>query len=216
LRIRNVEPLAGPGQAIYEGQCPYRGLRVFDVDDSSFFFGPEVLVEWLLNELRPATEGRQVNRFLAILGSSGSGKSSVARAGLVAAIKRDGIQGSSRWPVATCRPGPDPIESLTVALANVVNTGQGASALADLIAEFQKNEKTLHLLARRSLHEHAPGMRLVVVVDQFEEVFTLCSKGELRDALVANLLYAAKVAQGRTLVILTMRADFYGKCGGAF
>ena len=83
--IRGIEPGTGPGQALYEGQCPYRGLRVFDVDDAPFFFGREALVQWLVNELRPATEGRPVNRFLAIVGASGSGKSSVTRAGLVAA-----------------------------------------------------------------------------------------------------------------------------------
>ena len=210
--IRGLEPGAGPGQALYEGQCPYRGLRVFDVDDAPFFFGREALVQWLLNEVRPATEGQPVNRFLAIVGASGSGKSSVARAGLVAALKRDAIPGSARWPVAICRPGPDPLESLAVALSRAVNVGQGAPALAELIAEFQKNEKTLHLIARQSLPENAPDMRLVVVVDQFEEVFTLCRKEELREALIRNLLYAAKVAQGQTLVILTMRADFYGKC----
>jgi hypothetical protein len=210
--IQGIEPGAGPGQAIYEGQCPYRGLRVFDVDDSPFFFGREALVQWLLNELRPATEGQQVNRFLAIVGSSGSGKSSVARAGLVAALKRDAIPSSSRWPVAVCRPGPDPIESLAVALSRAMNIGQGASALTDLIVELQKNEKTLHLIARQSLPDNAPDVRLVVFVDQFEEVFTLCDKDELRHALVTNLLYAARVAQGQTLVILTMRADFYGKC----
>jgi hypothetical protein len=209
--IQGIEPGAGLGQAIYEGQCPYRGLRVFDVDDTAFFFGREAL-QWLLNELRPATEGQQVNRFLAIVGSSGSGKSSVARAGLVAALKRDAIPSSSRWPVAICRPGPDPIESLAVALSRAVNIGQGASALTDLIAEFQKSEKTLHLIARQSLPDNASDVHLVVFVDQFEEVFTLCDKNELRQALVTNLLYAAKVAQGQTLVILTMRADFYGKC----
>jgi hypothetical protein len=195
--IRGFEPGAGPGQAIYEGQCPYRGLRVFDVDDAPFFFGREALVQWLLNELRPAVEGQQVNRFLAIVGASGSGKSSVARAGLVAAIRRDNISTSSRWPVAICRPGSDPLESLAVALSRAVNVGQGAPALAELIAEFQKNEKTLHLIARQSLPENAPAKRLVVVVDQFEEVFTLCRKEELREALIRNLLYAAKVAQGQ-------------------
>ena len=210
--IRGVEPGPGPGQAIYEGQCPYRGLRVFDVDDAPFFFGREALVQWLLNKLRPATEGQQVNRFLAIVGSSGSGKSSVARAGLVAAIKRGEIQNSSCWPVTVCRPGPDPIESLAVALSRIVNIGQGASALADLIAEFKRSENTFHLTVRRSLPENSPDMRLVLLLDQFEEVFTLCTKDELRGALVANLLYAAKVAQGQTLVIITMRADFYGKC----
>jgi tetratricopeptide (TPR) repeat protein len=210
--IRGIEPGVGPGQAIYEGQCPYRGLRVFDVDDAPFFFGREALVQWLLNKLRPASDGQQVNRFLAIVGSSGSGKSSVARAGLVAAIKRGEIQNSSCWPVTVCRPGPDPIESLAVALSRIVNNGQWASALADLIAEFKRNEKTLHLTVRRSLPENSSDMRLVLLLDQFEEVFTLCTKDELRDAFVANLLYAAKVAQGQTLVILTMRADFYGKC----
>jgi hypothetical protein len=210
--IRGLEPGSGPGQAIYEGQCPYRGLRVFDVDDTAFFFGREALVQWLLNELRPASEGQQVNRFLAIVGSSGSGKSSVARAGLIAALKRNDISASSRWPVALCRPGSDPLESLAVALSRAVNVGQGASALTDLIAEFQKNEKTLHLIARQSLPDNAPDLRLVVFVDQFEEVFTLCDKDELRHGLVTNLLYAAKVAQGQTLVMLTMRADFYGKC----
>ena len=147
-----------------------------------------------------------------VLADSATLKWSVARAGLVAAIRRDDIPTSSRWPVAICRPGPDPLESLAVALSRAVNVGQGAPALAELIAEFQKNEKTLELIARQSLPENAPDMRLVVVVDQFEEVFTLCRKEELREALIRNLLYAAKVAQGRTLVILTMRADFYGKC----
>jgi TIR domain len=56
--IRGVEPGPGPGQAIYEGQCPYRGLRVFDVGDAAFFFGREALVQWLLNEVRPAAEAQ--------------------------------------------------------------------------------------------------------------------------------------------------------------
>jgi len=210
--IRGVEPGPGPGKVIFEGQCPYRGLRAFDVDDAPFFFGREALVQWLLNAVRPATESQPVNRFLAIVGASGSGKSSVARAGLVAAIKHEAIPGSSRWPVAILRPGPDPVESLAVALSRAVNVGQGASALADLIAELQRNEKALHLTTRQSLSENTSDMRLVVLVDQFEELFTLCCKEELREALVRTLLYAARVAQGQTLVILTMRADFYAKC----
>jgi hypothetical protein len=124
-----------------------------------------------LERIAAATEGQVVNRFLAIVGASGSGKSSVARA-----------------------------------------VGQGALALSDLIEGFQKKEKTLHLIVRQSLPENAPERRLVILVDQFEEIFTLCRKDELREALVRNLLYAANVAQGQTLVILTVRADFYAKC----
>jgi hypothetical protein len=121
---------------------------------------------------------------------------------------------SGQFPVvgSDLAAGPDPVESLAVALSRAVNVGRGASALADLIAELQRSEKALHLTARQSLSENASGMRLVVLVAQFEELFTLCSKEELREALVRNLLYAAKVVQGQTLVILTMRADFYGKC----
>jgi hypothetical protein len=210
--VRGVEPGAGPGQGIYEGQCPYRGLRFFDVSDAPFFFGREALVQWLLNTVRPVPEGRVVNRFLAILGASGSGKSSVARAGLIAALKQDAIPRSSSWPVAILRPGPDPLESLAVALSRVLNVGQSASAVAELIEDFHKSEKTLHLIARRAFPDNAPDLRLVVLVDQFEEIFTLCSNDELREALIRNLLYAAKVAQGQTFVILTMRADFYAKC----
>jgi hypothetical protein len=187
-------------------------LRVFDVNDAAFFFGREALVQWLLNEVRPATEGQPVNRFLAIVGASGSGKSSVARAGLVAALKHDGVPGSSRWPIAIFRPGSDPLESLAVALSKTANVGQGASALTDLIRELQRNEKALHLTTRQSLSENAAGMPLVILVDQFEEVFTLCRNEELRGTFIRNLLYAGKVAQGQTLVILTMRADFYAKC----
>jgi hypothetical protein len=109
--IRGLETGPGPSQALSEGQCPFRGLRVFDVDDAPFFFGREALVQWLLKGVRPATEGQPVNRFLAIVGASGSGKSSVARAGLVAALKHDAIPGSACWPVAIFRPGPDPLES---------------------------------------------------------------------------------------------------------
>jgi len=167
--IRGVEPGPGPGQAIYEGQCPYRGLRVFDVDDAAFFFGREALVQWLLNEVRPATEAQPVNRFLAIVGASGSGKSSVARAGLVAALKLDAIPGSAGWPVAIFRPGPDPIESLAVALSRALNLAQGVPTLAELIETFKKNEKTVHLIARQSLPENASGIRLVILVDQFRK-----------------------------------------------
>jgi hypothetical protein len=68
---------------------------------------------------------------------------------------------------------------------------------------LQKSGKTLHLTARRILPDSAVDMRTVIVVDQFEEVFTICRKDELRDAFIGNLLYAAKVAEGQTLVILT-------------
>jgi len=204
--IRGQEPGPAPDQAVYEGECPYRGLRVFDVQHAPFFFGREALTGWLLDGLRGDS------RFLAIIGPSGSGKSSLARAGLVAALRRGEIKGSEAWPVAICRPGANPLESLAVALGDGTGVAQTPSAVRDLMRDLRDDERLLHLTARMALRDGPPGRRLALLVDQFEELFTLCHDERLRQALVDNLLYAAGVAGGQTVVLLTLRADFYGKC----
>jgi hypothetical protein len=198
--IRGIEPGPGPGGAICEGECPYRGLRFFDVEHTPFFFGREALTGWLLDALRGD------NRFLAILGPSGSGKSSLARAGLLAALKQGEIEGSARWPVVISRPGPDPLESLAVALSPYT------ADVLDLAGKLREDERRLHITARVALRDAPPEQRLVVLVDQFEEVFTLCHDERQCQALIDNLLHAASVAKGQTVVLLTLRADFYSKC----
>jgi photosystem II stability/assembly factor-like uncharacterized protein/energy-coupling factor transporter ATP-binding protein EcfA2 len=198
--VRGVEPGPGPGQAIYEGECPYRGLQFFDVEHAPFFFGREALTEWLLEELHSD------NHFLAIIGPSGSGKSSLARAGLVAALEQGEIEGSSKWPIVILRPGPDPLESLAIALSSYT------SDVLALVDQLGRDERRLHITTRVALRDVSPERRLVVLVDQFEEVFTLCHDEKLRQDLINNLLYASGVAGGQTLVLLTMRADFYSKC----
>ncbi len=194
--------------------CPYRGLEVFDVEHAPFFFGREALTEWLIVALRASPSGQE-NRFLAILGASGSGKSSLARAGLVAALKRGALDGSGAWPIVILKPGRNPIESLALALAGLPG---GATLIKDTrdllnIKAFGDDQKSLHYFARLALREAPPSRRLVVLVDQSEEVFTLCEDEAARKALFDNLLYAATVADGQAIVVLTMRADFYGKCG---
>ena len=210
--IRGEEPGAGPDGVPFAGQCPYRGLEVFDVEHAPFFFGREALTEWLIVKLRASPSGQE-NRFLAILGASGSGKSSLARAGLVPALERGALDGSGEWPIVVLKPGRDPIESLAVALAGLDGTRPSPVAVQGLMAALCSAENTLHLTARLALGEAPPSRRLVVLVDQFEEVFTLCEDEAARRALFDNLLYAATVAGGRAIVVLTMRADFYGKCG---
>jgi hypothetical protein len=207
-----VEPGPGPGQATYEGQCPYRGLEAFHAEHQAFFFGRQALTEWLLNVLRRPPGSRQENRFLAIVGSSGSGKSSLALAGLVPAVERGELEGSAAWPLALCRPGADPLESLAVALGKAGVIESTPTAVRQLHEELRKEERTLHRTTRLALHHDPPSRRLLVLLDQFEEVFSLCPDEALRHALIANLLYAAGVAGGQTLVVLTLRADFYGKC----
>jgi tetratricopeptide (TPR) repeat protein len=211
--IQGREPGAGPGGVAFEGTCPYRGLEAFDVEHAPFFFGREALTEWLVDEVRPKATGQQ-NRFLAILGASGSGKSSLARAGLVAALNRGAIDGSGDWPIVLFKPGRDPIESLAVALASLPG---GAALIRDArdilnIKALGDDPKSLHLFARLALRDAPGSHRLVVLVDQTEEVFTLCEDAAARRSFFDNLVYAATIAAGQTIVLLTMRDDFYGKC----
>ena len=134
----------------------------------------------------------------------------------MAALKNGGIEGSADWLTTICRPGPSPLESLADALAKTdgVNLGQGLAAnlLEQLKDALRARHNTLHLTARASLGDAQPARRLVVLVDQFEELFTVCRDDAERQAFIGNLLYAARVTQGQTIILLTMRADFYGKC----
>ena len=223
--------------AKYEGQCPYRGLQAFQPEHAQFFFGREARIEWLLNALRPAStadaaDTRHENRFLGIIGASGSGKSSLARAGLIPALRRGRLEASDTWPIVICRPGQDPLESLAIALAADPVIGSRVGDVGDLMARMEGDETRLHLTTRLALANAPESQRIVVVVDQFEELFTLQTDnftsirssrsvtdltkvrtGETkRKAFIDNLIYAAGIPGGKTIVVLTMRADFYGKC----
>jgi hypothetical protein len=206
--IRGQAPGPGPG-AVPEGECPYRGLEYFDVAHAPYFCGRAGLTDWLLEKLRPSARAPEPPRFLAVVGASGSGKSSLARAGLLARLKQGALYGSAAWPVAVCRPGPDPLESLAVALAGAGLVGPDPGAALAFKEGLARDRTALHLAARLGVGE---GQRLVLLVDQFEEVFTLCPAEAPRRAFLDNLLHAGFVPQGRVLVLLTMRADFYGKC----
>jgi WD40 repeat protein len=192
------------GDTVIEGACPYRGLEIFDVKHAPFFFGREALTEWLLNELKPRF-GQTENRFLAVLGASGSGKSSLARAGLVAALKRGALQGSAEWPVFILKPGKNPIESLALKFASDVTN---VKLLQD---QFGSDAHQLARTTRFMLRDQ-PEHYAVILIDQFEEVFTLCREPDLRRAFINNLLYASHEALSQAIVLLTIRADFYAKC----
>lgn len=145
-----------------------------------FFFGRDALVEWLLEALRKT-------RFLAITGPSGSGKSSLARAGLNPAIRQGRIAersgGESGWPVVVLKPGADPIEALASALAADPSIGPGVD-VGDLARRLVSEPERLHLTVRVALHGRPESDRVLILVDQFEEVFTLCTDERRRKALV--------------------------------
>jgi WD40 repeat protein len=176
--------------------CPYRGLEVFDAEHAEFYFGRDGEIQRLLELLKR-------DRFLAVLGPSGSGKSSLVRAGLLPALLKGALGG--HWRASVVRPGAAPLTSLATALTP---SGPVAATLDSLRADT----RTLHLALVQTVGADAPEERVVLVVDQLEEVFTLCSDDEERRALFSNLIYAASAPGGPGVVVVTMRADFYQRC----
>jgi len=209
--IRGVSPGPRADAIAHEGECPYRGLQLFDVPDSRFFFGRESITQWLLAALRPSRRGQGRNRFLVITGASGSGKSSLARAGLLAALKRGAFEGSQDWLQVVFRPGANPLESLAIAAADTFRISE-AGVITEWVRELHEDHRSLHLRTRLLLRHASENQRLTLLVDQFEEVFTVCHDELHRQAFIDNLLYAVSVVGGQTVIVLTMRADFLGKC----
>ncbi len=155
--------------------CPYLGLESFSAETERFFFGRTALTEKLLTTLRGGC------RFLAVFGPSGSGKSSVVRAGLLPALAKGQLPGSQKWVQVTIRPADDPFAQMKV-------LGLG---LRDIDGYLRRQ----------------PGMqRIVLFVDQFEELFTLCPD-ELRDGFVRDL--AAALDDSHLILVISMRDDFY-------
>ena len=228
--IRGDPP--GAQLSLPKGECPYRGLAYFDIQHASLFFGREALTDWLLSRLRGTATKEGATRFLAIVGASGSGKSSLGRAGVLAQIRKGDLVGSERWPQVICRPGSQPLINLATELAGL---GDAKLDLVDKTALIRKHTTglanspdQLHLVAQAAMPANDSDWRLVVFVDQFEELFSLNTPDQRnpqtdsslvgmaltadRVAFIRNLLYAATIENGRTIVILTMRADFYAKC----
>ncbi|MFF0578294.1 nSTAND1 domain-containing NTPase [Streptosporangium saharense] len=188
-----VEKTAGDSPQVDNGgvRNPYVGLVAFQREDAEWFFGRERLVENLLSLVGE-------RRFLVVFGSSGSGKSSLLRAGLLPATP---------WPTALFTPGPHPLDECAAQLA-ALGTGP-ASAVR---GELDRSPRALHLGALQALAGRSPHDELLVVVDQFEEVFTLCRDAEERARFVEALAVAARTANSRTRVVLGVRADFYARC----
>lgn len=177
---------------------PYLGLRSFDEGDAERFFGRGADVSRLLDRLG-------ATRFLAVLGASGSGKSSLVRAGLVPALRRGMLPGSDSWAVRVLRPGATPLERLADALVDL----DGRLVPDSTLQRLERDEAALHEIVAQAVDGGLDAERVLVVVDQFEEVFTLCSDTNRRQAFVAALTTAATAPDGRTLVVVTLRADFY-------
>ena len=171
---------------------PYVGLRPYSATEAAHFFGRETLVASMLARLKQ-------NNFLALVGPAGSGKSSVVQAGLLPKLAQGReIAGSDRWHVLIVRPADQPLASLALAAAGELQ------AAAELAQSMAQDAKALAAYLGRS------PQRTLVVVDQFEELFTLCPDKRTRAAYIANLLAAADA--GSAIVVIILRSDFYSEC----
>src|SRR5262249_40792225 len=155
-----------------------KGLRAFQESDAADFFGREALTNHLLNRLKEGT------RFLAVVGPSGSGKSSVVKAGLIAALRKEGLPGSGRYFVSECVPGTHPLEELELALLRVA-----ASSSASLLGVLREDRRGIVRAVRRILPDNAS--ELVLVIDQLEELFTLVDDESTRSQFLESLAAAA-------------------------
>ncbi len=179
---------------------PYCGLAAFGPADRRFFFGREREVAELVGALG---EGR---RLLTLLSASGSGKSSLAMAGLVPAVVNDGKLGRA-FRAAILRPGARPCDALAAAMVSL-----GAEAAGDLRSDLLKHPEALSGAADSRLGGQLGDPRLLLVVDQFEELFAHAKDRAEAEAFVAALLHATALPEGRVHAVLTLRADFLARC----
>jgi DNA-binding SARP family transcriptional activator/class 3 adenylate cyclase/ABC-type glycerol-3-phosphate transport system substrate-binding protein len=192
-------PRAGDGEV--EERNPYKGLHAFAEADADDFFGRDALVDRLVARMAESGEG---SRFLAVVGPSGSGKSSVVRAGLIPTLRAGALPGSDRWFYVEMLPGGHPMEELEAALQRIaVDPPPGMLEL------LERNERGLVQLVDRLLPDD--GSELVLVVDQLEEVFTMVEEEQTRDQFLQSLVAAAEDRGSRLRVVVTLRADFYDR-----
>lgn len=181
---------------------PYKGLRPFRAEDRSDFFGRSALVAELVEALRGMESGP---RFLAVIGPSGSGKSSVVMAGLLPTLQAGQLDGGRDWTyLPPLTPGSQPLENLAIRIAPVLPHRALCTILQDL---RDPTTRGLHRLGCEVITQ--PDERLVLYVDQFEELFTLTQSENERQRFIDVLTTAACEPNGPVVVILTIRADFY-------
>ncbi|HEX9924605.1 MAG TPA: protein kinase [Anaerolineae bacterium] len=187
--------------ALPEPENPYKGLQAFQIADERDFFGREKSTQKLLSRLG---QDGDFSRFLAVVGPSGSGKSSLVRAGLIPALWRGDLPGSERWYITDFIPGAHPLDELEVALIQVA-----ANRPENLAEQLARDERGLVRAAQIILPDD--DSELVIVIDQFEEVFTLVEHEADRTHFLDLLQHAVTTPRSRVRLVITLRADFYDR-----
>lgn len=199
---------------------PFPGLRPFQEGEEHFFFGREKQTDTLVDKLKHT-------RFLAVIGSSGSGKSSLVNCGLLNALRGGSMSGAgSTWRVACCRPAGQPIRSLANALASpdvLFNNFDSSSLALDDIIDSNLRMSSRGIVDVFEQSRQKPNANLLVIVDQFEELFRYAADdvsgfgqpdtSRIEAAEFIKLLLAAHQQTAQPIyIVLTMRSDFLGDC----
>ncbi|MGH3808360.1 MAG: AAA family ATPase, partial [Pseudonocardiaceae bacterium] len=201
---------AEPGTQVQE--CPYPGLAAFGREQARWFFGRDQLTAELIARLdeRLRAGGVQV-----VVAPSGAGKSSLLHAGLLPKLGDGALPGSSRWPTLIFTPTAHPLTALATQIATLTNTADPANLADELATDSQRCVEVL----RGHLGNEDSEARIVLVVDQFEELFTLCTDDQQRRACIGVLSQlasprsdSASDAHPLGLVVVGVRADFYAAC----
>ena len=178
---------------------PYLGLSAFGEKDAAFFFGREKFTDELFNMAHQQP-------LVAVIGASGSGKSSVVFAGLIPRLREGGI-----WLIESLRPKSEPFDELALALVRQlepnINKVERAIQVGRLAESLKKGEVKLHQVASQILEDKL-NKRFLLVVDQFEELYTQCQDKEDQQRFINTLL--AAIQQKSITLVFTLRADFYG------
>ncbi|MGH8946308.1 MAG: hypothetical protein ACRDVL_09165, partial [Acidimicrobiia bacterium] len=176
---------------------PYKGLRSFQEVDAQDFFGRDALIDRLV-------EAVGAHRLVAVVGPSGSGKSSVVRAGLIPALRAGALSSFRDWLVTDMFPGAYPFEELEAALLRVAVERPGG-----LLDELRNDERGLLRVAKQILpHDDS---ELLLMIDQFEELFSLTGDEKARRLFLDSLETVAGDPRGRVRVVVTLRADFFDR-----
>ncbi|MEM9513366.1 MAG: BTAD domain-containing putative transcriptional regulator [Actinomycetota bacterium] len=183
--------------ATIEVRNPYKGLRAFKETDAHDFFGRDEFVDELV-------ERAGTHRFLAVVGPSGSGKSSVVRAGLLPRIRRGGLGVDGAVLISEMYPGSHPFEELEAALVRVA-----VAPTAGVMSELLGDERGLLRVTKQILPDD--DSELVLVIDQFEELFSLTNDTATRDLFLASLVEVANDERSRVRIVVTLRADYFDR-----
>jgi hypothetical protein len=197
--------------AVVDPRNPYKGLKAFTREDARDFFGREAVVERMIKEIghliamEHYADKKRDPRLVTVVGPSGSGKSSVVMAGLLPRLQKgEDIAGSDRWillPVV--RPGDSPLRVLAQALHERLARGVGRE---DILRDLR--DPSMCALDVYAGQIAGPGQRVILLVDQFEELFTQTADHEEREQFVHQLITAATEPENRVFVLATLRVDF--------